>query len=49
MFSSVSAWFTWIIEYLPDFLLSSPVIELLGLGVAVLVVALVARLIRVRF
>lgn len=49
MASSVTAWFTWIISYLPDFLMSHPVIDLLGLMVAIGLIAFVARLIRLRF
>lgn len=49
MTSSVTAMLTWVIEYLPDFLMSHPVVDFLALGVVVLLIAFVARLIRFRF
>lgn len=49
MYSAVTDWFTWIIAQIPYFLLSHPVIDILGLAVAVWVIALVARLLRLRF
>lgn len=49
MASAVTGFFTWIAEYLPDFLLSHPVIDVLGVAVGIWVVALVFRLIRMRF
>lgn len=49
MTSSVTALLTWVITYLPPFLMSHPVIDLLSLGVVVLLIAFVARLIRLRF
>lgn len=49
MYAGVTAFFSWIIEYLPDFLMSHPVIDILAVAVAIWVIALVMRLLRTRF
>lgn len=48
MTSSVTALLTWVVTYIPPFLMSHPVIDILALGVVAWLVALVARLIRLR-
>lgn len=49
MFAGVTAFFSWIALYLPDFLMSHPVIDILAVAVSIWVIALVARLLRTRF
>lgn len=48
MTSSVTALFTWLITYLPDFLMSHPVIDFLALAVVFIIVAFISRLLRNR-
>lgn len=49
MTSSVTALLTWVISFLPDFLMSHPIIDLLALGVVIWLISLVSRLIKLRF
>lgn len=49
MISAVSGFLTWCAESLPDFLFAHPVIDILGVAVGIWVIALVFRLLTVRF